>query len=138
MIAHEKRLGHTLALIVTGTRTQRIDMPPVILPLRMDDRIAVDLRSRSLHDFSSVTQRQIEHIDRTQHRSLGGLDRIELIKNRGGGTRQIINFIDLRIVRQRDIVLDEPETGIIHQLHDVPLVPRKKIIETDDLVPLAK
>ena len=104
----------------------------------MDDRIAVNFRSRSLHDLGPVPKRQIEHIDGAQYRCFGSFDRIELIEDRRSRTGQIVDFIDLGVVGQRNIVLDKRKTRIGHQRFDITHVPREEIIETDNFVPLAK
>ena len=43
MIVEEQRLGAALALVVAGARTDRIDVAPVVLGLRVHRGIAVDL-----------------------------------------------------------------------------------------------
>src|SRR5204863_2051822 len=45
-IVEKQRFGATLALVIAGTRANRIDVAPVVLGLRMGQRIAIDLRGR--------------------------------------------------------------------------------------------
>ena len=57
-IIEEQRLCASLTLVIAGARSNRIDVAPVILRLRMNVRIAVDLRCRSLKDPPGASQRQ--------------------------------------------------------------------------------
>ena len=50
-VVEEQRLGAALAFVVAGARADRIDVAPVVLGLRMNVRVAVDLGGRRLKNF---------------------------------------------------------------------------------------
>ena len=43
VIVEEQGLGAALALVVAGARAQRVDVAPIVLALRVDLRVAIDL-----------------------------------------------------------------------------------------------
>ncbi len=71
-------LGHSFALIVAGSRSDRIDMTPVGLLLRMDLRIAVHLRGRGEEHAGLGTLGESEHVEGAFRTSLNGLDGVVL------------------------------------------------------------
>ena len=81
-IIKEQRLGAALAFIITGARTNRVNVAPIVLSLRMNAGIAVHFGGRGLEDFSSQSLGQPQHIDRAEDACLGGLHRIVLIVDR--------------------------------------------------------
>ncbi len=46
VIGHRHGLGKTLGLVVTAARADGVDVAPVFLGLRMDERVAVNFRGR--------------------------------------------------------------------------------------------
>ena len=78
-IVEEQRLGAALAFVVAGARSDRIDVAPIILRLRMNMRVAVNLRRRRLQDLGLHALGQAQHIDGAVHADLRRLHRIELI-----------------------------------------------------------
>ena len=54
VVVEEQRLGAALALVVAGARADRIDVAPVVLGLRVDRRVAVDLGGRGLEDLGAA------------------------------------------------------------------------------------
>jgi len=49
-VVEEQGFRATLALVVAGARTDRIDVPPIVLALRVNAGIAIDLRGRGLQN----------------------------------------------------------------------------------------
>ena len=82
MVIEEQRFCASLALVITRTRSDRIDVTPVIFSLRMNDRIAINFTGRRLQHLASQALGKPQHIDRTMDGSFGGLDRIVLIMHR--------------------------------------------------------
>src|SRR5581483_1296161 len=85
-IIKEQGLRAALPFVIAGANSDRIDVAPVFLRLRMDLRIAVYFRCRSLKDFCAQSFREPEHIDGPMHARLCSLHRVELVINRRGRT----------------------------------------------------
>jgi hypothetical protein len=81
-IIKEQRLRAALAFIITGARTNRVNVAPIILSLRMNGGIAVHFGGRRLENFNSQSLGQSQHIDRAEDACLGGLHWIVLIVDR--------------------------------------------------------
>src|ERR1700730_4519127 len=81
MVIKEQSFGAAFAFIVTGTRSDRIDVTPVVLGLRMNRGITIDLACRGLQYAAFQTFGQAEHVDCAVHRRFGRLHWIVLILN---------------------------------------------------------
>jgi len=82
VIVEEQSLGAALAFVITGARADRIDVAAVILGLRMDRRIAIDLGGRGLEDLGPEALGKPQHVDRAGDAGLGRLHRIVLVVDR--------------------------------------------------------
>ena len=51
-----------------------------------------------------------------------------------GGTGQIVDFVHLDIEGRGDVVPDDLEVGIAHQMDDIALVSCEIVVEANDLV----
>ena len=58
VVGHRQRLGVALRLVVDAAGADRVDVPPVVLRLRMDLRVAVDLRGRGEQEPGPLLLRQ--------------------------------------------------------------------------------
>ena len=65
----EDRLGHPLALVVAGALADRVDVAGVVLGLRMDERIAVDLGGARVDDAAAARPRVLDEAQRAEGRS---------------------------------------------------------------------
>ena len=104
MIVEKKGFGATLALVVTGSRANRVHIAPILFRLRMLVWIAVNLRRRGLQNLRSRTFCKAQHIDRAMHRRLGRLHWIVLVMDWRGRTGEIVDLIDLDEERERNVV----------------------------------
>ena len=134
MVVEEKSLGAAFAFVVTGADPDRVDVAPIGFGLRVHRGIAVDLGSRGLEDPGIHPLGKTQAVDRSHDGSLGGLDRIELVMNRGGGTGEIIDLVHFQLKGIHDVVPHQLEIGIGHQVGDVDLPPRKEVVHADNLV----
>ena len=116
MVVHVKCLRASLTLIVTGTGTECVDVPPVILGLGMDLRIAVDLACGGEHHFRLRPLRQPQGVDRTHHRSLDGFYTVILIVKRRSRTCKVIYLIRFDINWGCNIVPDYFKIMIIKKM----------------------
>ncbi|MNJ43920.1 hypothetical protein D3C77_389480 [compost metagenome] len=55
-------LGEALALVVAGARPDRVDVAAIALHLRVDFRVAVDLRGRGLKEARPVRRRPLQQV----------------------------------------------------------------------------
>ena len=118
VIVEKEGFGTALAFVVAGADTDRVDVAPIVFPLRMDLRIAIDLACRSLEDTSTAAPRHSKRIDRTEDRSLNRRDGVVLIMNGACRAGEIVDPIDLKIDRLLDIMPNELEAGIIDEVAD--------------------
>ena len=124
-IVEEQRLGAALAFVVAGARPDRIDVAAIILGLRMHLRIAVDFRGRGLQDFGAQPLRQSQHVDGAVDAGLGGLHRVVLVVDRGGGTGEIEDLVDFDIERKGHVVANQLEIVVVEQVIDIAPRPVK-------------
>ena len=134
MVVEEKSLGAAFAFVVTGADPDRVDVAPIGFGLRVHRGIAVDLGSRGLEDPGIHPLGKTQAVDRSHDGSLGGLDRIELVMNRGGGAGEIIDLVHFQLKGIHDVVPHQLEVRIVHQMGDVDLPPRKEVVHADNLV----
>ena len=109
VVVHEEGLRDTLALVVAAPESDRIHVPPVLLALRVDVRIAVDFRGGRLKDARARSLRESEHIDHAHGGTLDRLDRIVLIVDGRRRARHVVDLVDLDEERIHDVVTDRFE-----------------------------
>src|SRR5690606_7144632 len=97
----------------------RVYVAEIILGLRMNERIAVNLAGRCLKDARLYAFCEPEHIYHSHHARFYGLYRIVLVMYGRGRTRQIIYLIDLEHYRFGHVVADEFEVFVIAKMFDV-------------------
>ena len=69
------------------------------------------------------------------HRRFGGLHRIVLIVNRGCGTGEVVDFIDLDVPAERSRHLaHEFEARVCKKMLNVALGPREKVVDAKDFM----
>jgi hypothetical protein len=136
MVVHHQRFGDALALVVTRSHSDRIDVAPVTFGLRMLLRVAIDFAGRGQQDARVDPLGEAQHVDRAHHAGLDGLDRIVLVMDRRGGTRQMKNAIDLEQDRLDEIVAHQLEIAAGDQMADVGALAAEKIVQADDFVPV--
>jgi hypothetical protein len=101
-------------------------------------RIAVDLAGRRLEHAGAHLPAKRQHVDRAQHRGLHGLDRVELVVDRGGWTREVVDLIDLEQDRLDYIMPNDLEVAAIHQVADVLPAPGEEVVEAQHLMPVGE
>ena len=111
-------------------------MPPIVLGLRMDMRVAIHFRCRGLENLSLQALGKTQHIDCPVHASLRCLYGVMLVMDRRSWASQIVNLVDLHIERERDIVPDHLEIRVIEQRNDILARARKEVVDADNLVTL--
>ena len=64
VVGHRQRLGVALGLVVDAARADRVDVAPVVLGLRVDLRVAVDLARRGEQEAGAVRLGEPERVVR--------------------------------------------------------------------------
>src|SRR5437763_11370118 len=82
VIVSHQRFREPLAFVVTGAQADRVDVAPVVFSLRVDQRIAVNFRSRSLKNAGAYTLGEPKHVDGAHYARLYCFHRIVLIMQR--------------------------------------------------------
>src|SRR5439155_3031782 len=102
---------------------------PVSFRLRMDLRVTINFRSRSLQNARMYPLGQTKHIDGAHHVGLDRLYRIVLIVNRRCRTREVINLIDFKENWLDHIVTRQIKPMIVEQMCNVLPPSCKEIYE---------
>ena len=137
-IVEEQRLGAALALVVAGTRADRVDVAPVLLGLRVYRGIAVDLGGRRLQDRDPQPLGEAEHVDRAEDAGLGGLHRIVCIVLGRGRAGEIVDLVDLDIERERHVMTHQLEVRIGQQMRDVVPGAGEEIVDAQHVMALVE
>src|SRR5262249_8883921 len=111
-IIEEKSFCAPLAFIIASARADWIDVTPILLALRMNLGITIDLGGRRLKYLRLHALRESQHVDRPKNARLGRLYGVELIVNGGRRASQIEDFIDLDVQREANIVSYTLEPGV--------------------------
>ncbi len=119
MVIEKQSLRAALPFVIAGTRPNLVDVAPVGLGLRVDRGVAVNLARRGLKNLALHALGQAQHVDRTMHRGLDGLDGVELIVNGRRRAGEVVDLVDLDIKRERYIVPKDFETRMADQMGDV-------------------
>src|SRR4029079_3793864 len=132
-VVEKQRFGAALGLIIARAHPDRIDVSPIVLPLGMNERIAVYLRGRGLQDGGLYALGQPEHVDGAVNRGFCRLDGIALVMDRRCRAGKVVDFIDLDIERKCHVMPDYFKARIRQQVFDIQSRSSKEIIDTDDM-----
>ena len=137
-IIEKQRFRAALAFVVTGARSNRVDVVPVFLGLRVDAGTAVNLRRRGLQDFGAQALRQSQHVDGAVYAGLGRLHRVVLVVDRGGRagqvkSSQVVDLVGFEIERKRHVMPDDFKTMIIEHALDVTTCSGEIIVDADEI-----
>ena len=69
---------------------------------------------------------------------LGGLHRVELVVDGGGGAGQVMDFVHLHVQREGDVVAQEFKVRVVEQVGDVVLGAGEEVVDADDVVALGQ
>ena len=72
------------------------------------------------------------------HRGLGGLHRIVAVVDRRRRAGQVPDLVGFDVQRERHVMADEFEPGVVVQVIDVALGPGEQVVHANDLVALAE
>jgi len=100
----------------------------------MHFRVAVNLAGRRLQDLRLGALRQSQHVDRAVNAGLGGLHGVELVVDRRGRAREVVDLVDLEIQRKRHVVADHLEVRVRVERGEVVARAREEVVDADDVV----
>src|SRR3954453_21525867 len=136
MIIEYQCLSSPFAFVVTGSRTDGIDMADIGFRLRMDLRIAINLAGGSLQNPGRFPSGELKHMHGADDAGFHRSDRIALVVAWRGRTRQIVDAIDIGIDVDRvaNVMFDKSEIRMIEQWSDVAHRTGEQIIDADNAV----
>ena len=138
VVVEKKRFRAAFTFVITRPDADRVDVAPIALHLRVNDRITVDLARRCLKNAALEPLGEPEHVDRAMHRGFGGLHRIMLIMHWRRRARKVVNFVDLDEQRKCHIVADKFESWIAKQMRNVALGACEQVVQANHLVAIRK
>ena len=136
VVGHRHRLGVALGLVVHAARADRVDVAPVRLRLRVDQRVAVHLRRRGEEEAGPLGVGQPEAVVGAEAADLEDLDRDALEVDRRRRAGEVHHRVDVSghpHVRA-DVVLVEREPTPPEQLLDVGDRPGDQVVDRHDVV----
>ena len=140
MIGHRDGLGEPLGLVVAAPGPDGIDVAPVVFALRVNLGVAVDLGGAGEQEPRILGLGQPQRIMSAERPDLERRNGVSEVIDRARRTGEMEDVVDLAVDLDRlgDIVLDEPETGVLEQACDVSASAGQQIVHADDLVAVAQ
>ena len=137
VIGHRDGFGKSLCLVIDTARTHGVYVAPIRLGLRVHERIAVHLRRGGEKEPGPLGLGEAEGVVRAQRAHLERLDwQLEVVDGtRGRREVQHASQLARHVGEGGDIVPDELEPAIAHEVGDVVRVSRHEVVEPHDAVP---
>ena len=134
MVGHRDRLGEALGLVVDPARPDGVHVAPVVLPLRVDEGIAVDLRRRREEEPRALGLGETQRLVGPERPHLEGRDRQQLVVHRAGRAREVKHVVDRagHVDVVGDVELDELEP-LGAQPVDVVAGAGREVVEAENL-----
>src|SRR6476469_1900587 len=138
MVGHRERLGEALRLVVHAARAHRIDVAPVRLGLRVNERIPLHLARRREKKTRAFFLGESERVVCSEGADLERRDRQLEIVDRARGAREVEHAVELALhVRVgRDVVVDELVALLAREMGDVVGMAGDEVVEAYDFVPV--
>ncbi len=130
-VVEEQRFRAALPLVVAGAQADRIDVAPVVLRLRMNARVAVDLGGGGLQDRHAQPLGEAQHVDGADDAGLGRLHRVVLVMDGRGRTGQIVDAVDLHVEREGHVVPHQLEARVVQEVRDVAPRAGEEIVDAE-------
>src|SRR3990172_9088058 len=109
VIVEEEGLRAPLPLVIACPGSDGVHVPPVRLPLRVFRRAAIHLGGGGLKDAHLQALGQAQHVDGAVHAGLRRLHGVELVVDRRGGAREVVDLADLDVEGPGDVVAHQIE-----------------------------
>jgi hypothetical protein len=139
VVGHGQRLGVALCLVVDAARADRVDVAPVVLPLRVHLRVAVDLAGRGDQKAGALELGDAEHVVGPVGADLESVQRQPQVVDRTRWRGEVVDEVDVLgdvdLLGDVDVAEVEP---IVTDVGDVLQRPRLEVVDADHLVPVAE
>jgi hypothetical protein len=134
VVIEKQGFGASLAFVVTGPVTNRVDSSPIRFRLRMLVWVAIDLAGRCLQypDFQAFGQS--EQINRTVNTGLRRLNRVILVMNGRCGAGEIVYFVNFNEQWKRNVMPEQFETIVVKKVRNIGFSPGIEVIDTQNLI----
>src|SRR2546421_1184650 len=135
VIRHCHRLGEALRLVVHAAGTDRVDVTPVPLVLRVDLRVAVDLARGRKQVPGPGGLRETKGVVGAERADLQGLDRVLEVVAGARRAGEVQDGVHATVDREelRDVVLLELERGRVEEVLDVLDPAREQAVDGEDV-----
>ena len=133
VVVEKQRLGAALAFVIAGAGADRVHIAPVVLLLRVGQRVAIHLAGRGLENARAAAPGEIEHVDGAVHGGLHGLHGVVLVVDRARRAGEVEDAVHLQAQRLRHIVADELEIRLAQKMGDIRLGAGEQVVEADDI-----
>ena len=140
VVGHRHGLGEALGLVVHATRSDRVDVAPVVLGLGVDERVAVHLARRGEVVLRTLGSRQSQRVVRAEASDLQDLDGDLREVDRRGRAREVEDGVDVPGDPQErgHVLLHVREAGSPEEVLDVSDRARDEVVDRDDAVTLVE
>ena len=105
VVGHRQRLGVALRLVVDAARADRVDVAPVVLLLRMDLGVAVDLAGRGDQEAGALPLGDAEHVVGAVGADLERVQRQPQVVDRARRRGEVVDEVDVLGDRRRSSVM---------------------------------
>src|SRR2546423_6409930 len=133
VVGHRERLRVALRLVVDAARPDGVDVPPVALRLRMDERVAVHLARRGEQEARALVLREAERVVGPVRADLERVQRhaqvVDRARERGQVEDDVDRLADLDVLD--DVVVEEDEVAVPDVL-EVRERARLEVVDADD------
>ena len=101
VVGHRQRLGVALRLVVDAARADRVDVAPVVLGLRVDLGVAVDLAGRGEQEAGALELGHAEHVVGAVGADLERVQRQPQVVDRARRRGEVVDEVDVLGDRRR-------------------------------------
>ena len=139
VVGHRHRLGVALGLVVDAARADRVDVAPVVLGLRVDLGVAVDLAGRGDQEAGALELGDAEHVVGAVRADLERVQRQPQVVDRAGRRGEVVDEVD--VLGDVDVLDDVDVAEVEGRVADVLDVLQRaglEVVDADHPVPLAE
>ena len=134
-VGHRQGLGVALGLVVDAARADRVDVAPVVLGLRVHQRVAVDLGRRGQQEAGALGLGEAERVVGAVGADLQRVERQPRVVDRAGRRGHVEDEVDrlVDLVVLGDVEHQELEVGAADVL-DVGQRPGLEVVDADHAI----
>jgi hypothetical protein len=135
-ISHRQRFGEPLRFVVDAAGTDRVDVPPVVLALRMHGGIAVNLAGRREDETSFVPLGQPKRVLGAATADRECFQWTLVVVRRRGRTGEVRHHVHrpVDLEESADVAVDEFESRQVEQVLHIGQPAGRQVVHADDRV----